>query len=180
MYTIRTARQGDLAHLNAIELAAAQAFRVTPHAFVADMTPMPLAKLEAAQSAGRLWIAANASDTPVGFAMALVVDNAAHIHELDVHPNHGRRGLGAQLIAAVCAWAVATGYHAVTLSTFSDVPWNAPYYARLGFRPLAEAELGPELRALRAAEGAYGLPLALRVCMRREVVEPAVSPPIAP
>jgi ribosomal protein S18 acetylase RimI-like enzyme len=168
-YTIRYARSDDLIYLNAIELAAAQAFRATRHAFVANFPPLPPAELQAAQSAGRLFVATDATDAPVAFAVVDLVDNAAHIHELDVHPNHSRRGLGAQLIAEICTWAAQNGSSAVTLSTFSDVPWNAPYYARLGFHPLEEFALGPKLRALRAAEGANGLPLADRVCMRREL-----------
>jgi GNAT superfamily N-acetyltransferase len=166
LYSVRLAAAADIPHLNAIEIAAAQAFRLTPHAFVADFPPVPLAELEAAQSAGRLWVGADPADAPVAFAIVQIIDDAAHIHELDVHPEHARRGLGAQLIAAVCTWAAAAGYPAVTLSTFSDVPWNAPYYARLGFEQLDETELGPELRAIRAAEEAHGLPPAQRVCMR--------------
>jgi GNAT superfamily N-acetyltransferase len=165
-YTIRAARPSDLAQLNAIELAAAQIFRTTRHAFVADFPPVPLAELEAAQSAGRLWVGADPADAPVAFAIVQIIDGVAHVHELDVHPEHARRGLGAQLIAAVSTWAAAAGYPAVTLSTFSDVPWNAPYYARLGFAALDEAELGPGLRAIRAAEVEHGLPPAQRVCMR--------------
>jgi len=30
---------------------------------------------------------------------------------------------------------------ALTLTTFAEVPWSAPYYERCGFRPLADAEL---------------------------------------
>jgi hypothetical protein len=46
------------------------------------------------------------------------------------------------------------------------VPWNAPYYERLGFRELAETEVSPGLAALKAAEG--GNPSA-RVCMLRDL-----------
>jgi len=57
----------------------------------------------------------------------------------------------------------------VTLLTFRDIPWNAPYYARLGFVPLADEMLPPGLRALREAEGAAGLPLTARMAMRLDV-----------
>ena len=56
----------------------------------------------------------------------------------------------------------------LTLTTFAEVPWNAPYYARIGFRVLADAELSPGLRAIRAHEAALGLDRWPRVCMRRE------------
>ncbi|MZD06511.1 GNAT family N-acetyltransferase, partial [Streptomyces sp. SID5785] len=55
------------------------------------------------------------------------------------------------------------------LTTFRDVEWNAPYYARLGFRVLAEDEVTPGLARIRAAEAAHGLDRWPRVCMRREL-----------
>jgi hypothetical protein len=55
------------------------------------------------------------------------------------------------------------------LTTFSDVPWNAPLYRHLGFRVLDDDDIGPELRARRADEAARGLDPASRVCMRRDV-----------
>ena len=57
----------------------------------------------------------------------------------------------------------------MTLTTFRDVPWNAPYYERLGFTVVEPADQGPELRALVAAE-AHRIPGdAPRVAMRRAV-----------
>ena len=52
---------------------------------------------------------------------------------------------------------------------FRGVPWNAPYYERLGFRELAPAEITPELAARRAASAAQGGDPAALVCMRREL-----------
>jgi predicted N-acetyltransferase YhbS len=83
-----------------------------------------------------------------------------------VLPAHGRRGVGAALVRAVCAWARERGLPSVTLTTYRDVPWNAPFYTRLGFRTLRAAELGPKLRALVASEDAHGLRRAERVVMR--------------
>ena len=67
------------------------------------------------------------------------------------------------------------GRAALTLTTFRDVPWNAPYYRRLGFAVLASADQGPQLRALVAREAATIPGGAPRVAMRR-----AVRPPCAP
>ncbi len=64
-------------------------------------------------------------------------------------------------------WAADAGLSAITLTTFTDVPWNAPLYRHLGFVDLAEAEVGPELRAVREHEAAQGLDPTTRVCMRR-------------
>jgi hypothetical protein len=55
------------------------------------------------------------------------------------------------------------------LTTFTDVPWNAPYYQRLGFRRLSDDKLTPGLRAIRAREAAIGLDRWPRCCMRRDL-----------
>jgi hypothetical protein len=57
----------------------------------------------------------------------------------------------------------------VTLTTFRDIPWNAPFYARLGFHELTDCELTPALQARVVEEAAHGLPTEMRVVMRYEV-----------
>lgn len=49
------------------------------------------------------------------------------------------------------------------------MPWNAPYYARLGFRVLTDSELTDGLRKIRAEEAEHGLDRWPRVCLRRDV-----------
>jgi Acetyltransferase (GNAT) family. len=97
------------------------------------------------------------------------VDGAAHVEQVTVHPDAARRGLGRALIEELAADATARGVPALTLTTFTDVPWNAPYYARLGFRVLADTELTDGLRAIRRAEADHGLDRWPRVCMRRDL-----------
>ena len=84
-------------------------------------------------------------------------------------PAHARRGLGARLLACVCAWAQAQGYASVTLSTFRDVPWNGPFYRKHGFRELQPAEWTAGMRATRDKEAQHGLCVEARVFMRREL-----------
>lgn len=166
-YTVRPARDDDVPLLPAIDLAAAELFRDTPFAFVAaDATSVE--SLRAYHAQHLLWVVADSEDRPVGFAMARVVDDAVYLAELSIDPAYGRRGLGTLLIETVSEWARQAGYPAVTLSTFRDIAWNAPFYERRGFRILAEAELGPGLLAVRAREAQAGLPVAERVFMRRE------------
>jgi GNAT superfamily N-acetyltransferase len=101
--------------------------------------------------------------------MVRMLAEAAHVHELDVHPQHARQGLGRRLIQEVAHWARAQGASALTLTTFADVPWNGPYYTRLGFRILDEAARTPALRKIRHAEEAAGLPMAHRICMQLDL-----------
>src|SRR5699024_9035775 len=74
-----------------------------------------------------------------------------------VAATHARRGLGRALIEHAAGLARERGAPCLTLTTFAQVPWNAPYYERIGFRTLDENELSPGLRAIRDAEAAHGL-----------------------
>ena len=94
-YTISAARVEDLARLSAIELAAARLLEgQAPESVVNETTSLDV--LKRAQREGRLWVAL-ADDVPVGFAHVEVIEReAAHLEEIDVHPDHGRGGLGAK------------------------------------------------------------------------------------
>jgi GNAT superfamily N-acetyltransferase len=93
-------------------------------------------------------------DPAVGFACVDLVDGCAHLWQLSVLPSAGRQGRGRALVDAVCAWAASNGLPAVTLTTFRDVPWNGPFYARLGFSEVRN--LSPGLAAIRDRERALG------------------------
>lgn len=166
MYRISAARPGDLALLPAIELAAATLLAGhAPASVLAETTS--LANLQEAQRRGHLWVAL-ADDVPVGFAhVELLEPGAAHLEEIDVHPRHGRRGLGRQLVLTVCEWADVQGYSSVTLTTFREVPWNMPFYARLGFEEISAKELTPALLSIVDDERRRGLDPNRRVVMRR-------------
>lgn len=84
-------------------------------------------------------------------------------------PAWSGHGLGRRLIEDLVDRARRRGHHALTLTTFTDVAWNGPYYERLGFRVLADDELGPGLRAIRRAEVARGLDRWPRCAMRRDL-----------
>jgi GNAT superfamily N-acetyltransferase len=166
-YAVEPARPEHVAALPAIERAAARLFPpdVLPPALRDDAVPVE--EHAAAQAAGRLWVALSPEGRPVGFALVHAAGDAAFLAELDVHPEHGRRGLGRALVGAVVAGARAAGLARVTLTTFAHVAWNAPFYERLGFRRLTADELSPGLaRALRH-EAASGL--RNRVAMERRL-----------
>jgi GNAT superfamily N-acetyltransferase len=174
---IRAATSHDAPVLQEIELLAGERFRAVGMPEIADDEPLSLETLAAYSRAGRSWVALGGAGTPVGYLVADVVDGAAHVEQVSVRPDHQGAGLGRALIDEVRAWALASGMTAVTLSTFREVPWNAPLYEHLGFRVLADHELGPELRALRDAETAHGLDPAGRVCMRLDLVDDAREAP---
>jgi len=169
MYRIAVARPSDLPQLPVIELAAATLLAGhAPAPVLAEATSQ--ADLEDAERRGHLWVAL-ADDLPVGFVHVAVLEpGIAHLEEIDVHPEHGRRGLGTRLLITVCGWAAINGYSYVTLTTFRDVPWNMPFYARLGFEQIPPAELSPALQSVIDDETRRGLDPSRRVAMRRPCV----------
>lgn len=166
-YRIELARRDHLRALRRIEREAGRLFvGLVPDEVVnAQSSPEDL---EAALDAGRLWVALTVDGEPAGFAMAGVLGASVHLEEVDVHPSHGRRGLGAALVRTVCDWARREGQPAVTLTTYVDIPWNAPFYAQLGFTRMRGEDLDEELLELVREEAERGLEPKRRVVMRFE------------
>jgi GNAT superfamily N-acetyltransferase len=167
--TVRALRADEIERARAIERAAGVLFHAVGMDDIAGHEPMAAAELEEYRSAGRAWVVADDTDTPVAYGIALVVDGNGHLEQLSVHPDRAGRRLGARLIDHVVDWSRDEGLPAVTLTTFRAVPWNAPYYERCGFTVLADRDVGPELRERIEEEAGYGLDPALRVCMIRPV-----------
>lgn len=165
-YTITQARLSDLPQLEAIELEAAKLLAGhAPESVLAEATSLD--DFQHAQLRGNLWVAL-LQDAPVGFAHIEVLEpRVAHLKEIDVHPSHGQRGLGTRLVMKVCSWAASAGYESVTLTTFREVPWNMPFYAKLGFVEIAPEDLSSALRAVLTDETRRGLDPARRVAMSR-------------
>jgi len=113
------------------------------------------------------------ADLPVAYLLADAVDGAGHVEQVSVIPGYARRGLGRVLLVHVCEWALGNGLKAVTLTTFVNIPWNAPYYERCGFRRLSADDLTPGLQRIRREEAEHGLDAGSRVCMRRLLAEPS-------
>ncbi|MFF0815852.1 GNAT family N-acetyltransferase [Rhodococcus sp. NPDC003318] len=165
---IRIATAADLPLLPAIEVAAGKPFRALGMTAVADDAPPTVADLERYLRDARLWVAVDDAGRPVGYACADVVDGCAHLDQVSIDPQWSGRRIGAALIEEVSVWASRGGHRWLTLTTFAEVPWNAPYYRRLGFEPIPDTEVGPGLRAVRAREAEHGLDAWPRLAMRRE------------
>jgi len=165
-YSIVPARPEHLKELTKIELAAARLLSGhAPESVLCETTGQE--EFHKALSNGHLWVAL-AADAPVGFAHVEVIDaRTAHLEEIDVLPAYGGRGVGTRLVEEVCRWAASAGHDSVTLTTFRDVPWNMPFYKRLGFRIIPGAELSAALRAIVEHETRRGLDPSRRVAMER-------------
>ncbi|WP_067574649.1 GNAT family N-acetyltransferase [Nocardia acidivorans] len=166
---IRAATTDDLPTLQDIEDAAGAPFRTVGMNEIAEDEPPSLELLEEHRRAGRAWVAVDDSDTPIAYLISEEVDGTEHIGQVSVHPDAGRQGIGRLLIERAAEHARGQGLSALTLTTFVEVPWNAPYYMRLGFHMVDDEELTPGLRKIRAREAEYGLDRWPRTVMRREL-----------
>ena len=166
---IRPARPADLATLRDIELAAGQTFREIGMPDIAEDDLPSIDDLDEYRRAGRAWVAVDDGDRPVAYLIADRVDGNFHIEQVSVDPAHAHQGIGRALIEHLADLARAEGVRSLTLTTFTDVPWNAPYYERCGFRRLTADELTPGLRAIREWEAQHGLDRWPRTGMRRDL-----------
>jgi GNAT superfamily N-acetyltransferase len=158
-HEVRDAGDADLVQLPDVEAAADELF--VPLG-ITDL-PVPATAAERARS----WRVLVVGEPVQGFAVLELLDGAVHLEQLSVHPAHSRRGIGGALLAASVEAAREHGVDRITLLTYADVPWNAPFYARHGWR---EVEPTSALAALRRREGELGLDrYGRRVAMVRPV-----------
>lgn len=149
MTVVRTARASDLRHLAAIEDSGGPQF--AEH-FGDAIEPVLLAPavsgLDRVARPGFVLVAhVDDQAPPVGFVHVLEIDGHAHLEQLSVRPEHQGQGIGTALVRAATAEAGRLGFDRISLCTYRDVPWNGPFYARLGFREVTElAAYQEELR----------------------------------
>ena len=157
MPRIRTATPEDLPALPVLEAAADRLLE-------AGLGNQALPAPELATPGEPLFILV-AGTPPVGFARVDELGGRAHLEQLSVQPDFGGRGSGRALVEAALDAARGRGYLSMTLCTYADVPFNAPFYASCGFEEFARP--GQVLAALRTHEAQLGLDdLGRRIVMR--------------
>ena len=167
---VRPARPGDIERERDIERAAGRRFAHVGMSDIATHEPASPATLAEYVADGRNFVATEHDPgVAVGYALIDVVAGAAHIEQLSVDPAHQGRGFGKSLVEYVELWAYHHGLSWLTLTTFSDIPWNRPLYEHIGFEVIPTVELPDALVQLRESEAALGLDPDIRVCMRRRV-----------
>lgn len=110
-------------------------------------------------------LVAHMGEAMAGFLVAQPFSRELHIWEMDVAPAYQQRGIGAGLVRAAMIDAHNTGFKALTLTTFRDLAWNAPFYARLGFEEVTALDAHPRLAGELANEVDDGLPADRRCAM---------------
>lgn len=161
-WSLRLARPQDAATMPQIELAAAAAFANEP--------AIDPARSRREADYARLirrghCLVAHCGEVMAGFLAAEPFSRELHIWEMDVAPPYQRRGIGAGLVRASQIDARNTGFKALTLTTFRDLAWNAPFYARLGFEEVTALDAHPRLAGELANEVDDGLPAERRCAM---------------
>lgn len=162
--SIRPARHGDLDRLLDIEHAATAALaRFVPA--LAEAAPTDRYRFAGMLRRGESLVATLDDGTVAGFAIAGPLGGIYWLTEMGVDPSSGRRGIGTALLLAVIERARWADHPAIGLTTFRDVPFNAPFYARHGFIAVDPAELEPEIGGRLAAETPAGTDPDSRVMM---------------
>ncbi len=164
-WSLRLARMEDALLMPAIEAAAGRMFdEVDGLAGIAGQQTVPLERLQRYIRKGHCLVA-HAEGQMAGFIVTEPFSRELHIWEFSVDPAFQRRGIGAGLLRACLIDARNSGFRAVTLTTFIDVPWNAPFYATLGFVEVTALDAHPRLAGELAVEADHGLPAARRCAM---------------
>ena len=114
-------------------------------------------------------VAAGEGDRLLGFAASGEVDGMCWLKELSVDPDVMGAGIGTALLEATAERARAAGFRRIALSTFRDVPFNAPFYARRGFCISDSQSASAAIRRQVAGEVPEGVEIADRVLMIRDL-----------
>lgn len=164
--TVRVAVPEDASLLLSIERSAAQAFRALEGlSWLADSPPMPVERHLELIERSTCWVAIDAENRPQGFLSADIYGRDLHIYELSVRHTLQGQGIGRQLVQAAQAYVEINGLHALTLTTFKHVPWNAPFYSRLGFQIESDQYVDARLSTLLNEEYEHGFPVGSRCAM---------------
>jgi GNAT superfamily N-acetyltransferase len=165
--------------LPGLENSAGTLFETWPAlAWLAGGADWPVARYRELVDQGASWVAVDGQDRPIAFLATSIEEDALHIVELGVRRDLQHRGIGRALLAEAIADARERGLAAVTLTTFRDVPWNAPFYARLGFEQLSGSSIGVRLEHVLREEAERGLPVETRCAMRLRLRDDPAVPTV--
>lgn len=162
---VRLAESTDAAPLPRIEKSASELFASLPGlGWLATSAVTSVAEHHRLIKKRTVWVAHPLSGALVGFLAAAQFGDELHIWELSVHSDWQRKGIAKTLRQHATEHAKVCGLQAVTLTTFTDVPWNGPAYAKMGFQQVPSPD--ERLRGILQAEAARGLPAHRRTAMR--------------
>ena len=168
-FTIRKARKDDLPLLGPIERSAAELFRTVGLDFLTYGPTMDESLLSAMSISNHLWVAVNEVDQPIGFAGGEELAGNFHIAEISVSQDAQGKGVGKALMGELMRQAKEEGYPAVTLTTYRNLPWNGPWYHKLGFSEMKVDEMEEKYATIWDSEAQHGHDMNLRCIMRKNL-----------
>ena len=166
-FAIRLARPEDAAGFHEAEEDAATLLREEPSLAGISVPPSESAEHYSKLIAKGHCLAAVEDERLVGFAAASRAGRELHLHELSVRRDSQQKGIGSTLLRALAIDARNCDLRAITLDTYRDILWNAPFYARHGFVELENLEGRGHLAESLEAAVAFGLPRDRRIAMIR-------------
>jgi len=161
---IRFAQPTDLPAAGRVEVSAATVFVGTHMDFAANDAPNDPAELLAAIGAQLMWVAIEAGQ-PIGFMFAEPCAKSLCARELSVAAPHQQQGHGSKLMQTLIAAARRRGHQQLILTTDRGLPWNAPFYKRLGFKIVEGAAIPATARHRLERQFAAGFDRAHRCAM---------------
>ena len=174
-FRVREAEVTDIPGIRDLERRAGAPFREVGLDIVADDEPPTAEVLRIAVRKGEVFVvedlspARGAGEGPVAWMWLSTADGFLLLEQVSVDPAYRGKRIGSALIEGAVDHGRAEGFAGVVLTTFRDIPWNGPLYRRLGFRTMQDAEIGPELRAIRRSETEAGLDVLQRECLRKRI-----------
>lgn len=165
-FHIRKGREEDIPALCEIERDAAQIFRAIGYDFAADGAIRDIEEHIRALDEGAIFVAEK-DGALAGFILLWPVDGRAHITELDVAERFQKQGIGRALVDAGEAWARDNGFQEITLTTFTEVSWNAPFYRSIGYEDFTPGPDDKDLAAVQAEEARHGFHAKPRTAMKK-------------
>lgn len=173
-YKIRLATQADVPLLDGIEAVAGTIFppMSLPENILAERVPNDV--FMKAISQGRLLVAVDSTQSPVGFAFWQDIESSALLSLIEVDPRYGKKGLGTALVVAIIEQVAKDCFSYLYLTTFLNIPWNAPFYQKLGFTLIDDAEQPKWIKDILIEE--YSKGLNNRIAMRYSIKIPTDLP----
>lgn len=131
-YFYRKGQYQELEALASVERSAAEKYRLFGQGHLIDGSTMPYDRLKAMFKEGHVWVALDIYG-PIGYVCGENIDGSFHVAEISVAYEFQGVGIGKKLMNTMIEDVIKERFRSITLTTFRDIFWNAPWYTKFGF-----------------------------------------------
>lgn len=147
MLNLRNTTLNDIPTLQTLEAAAAQRFLTVPELTILADSAVTNRQVHEQSIVHELaWLVEDASERVLGFCYAQQLADSLYLAEISAHPAAQGMGVGHMLVTHIRKIAAKHGLAGVTLTTYTDIPWNGPWYQRQGFTVLDSSLFSSEMK----------------------------------